>query len=135
MRSLGRPVKLLFVLFLGLDRRGRVAVRYLRCQSIACAPVFARRLRSGSSRMRSELHREVARLLAQLRRICSVAINKQLAVVGASWNESAVLARVFDENDVPQSELAYDAAIDPAAVSRLIRDMMQAGTITTRVDP
>ena len=85
--------------------------------------------------MRSELHREVARLLAQLRRICSIAINKQLAVVGASLNEFAVLARVYDENDVPQSELAYDAAIDPAAVSRLIRDMLHAGTITTRVDP
>lgn len=73
--------------------------------------------------------------MAQLRRICSVAINKQLAVVGASLNEFAVLARVSEESDVPQSELAYDAAVDPAAISRLIRDMMQAGTITTRVDP
>ena len=85
--------------------------------------------------MRAELHREVARLLAQLRRHCSVAINKQLAVVGASLNEFAVLARVSEEADVPQSELAYDAAIDPAAVSRLIRDMTRAGTVTTRVDP
>ena len=85
--------------------------------------------------MRAELHREVAHLLAQLRRHCSVAINKQLAVVGSSLNEFAVLARVSEEADVPQSELAYDAAIDPAAVSRLIRDMTRAGTVTTRIDP
>lgn len=85
--------------------------------------------------MKPELHREVARLMAQMRRHCSVAVNKQLAVVGASLNEFAVLVRVSEETDVPQSELAYDAAIDPAAVSRLIRDMTRAGTVTTRVDP
>jgi DNA-binding MarR family transcriptional regulator len=85
--------------------------------------------------MRAEIHRETARLLTQLRRHCTVAVNKQLAVVGSSMHEFVVLLRVSEEDDVPQSDLAYDAAIDPAAVSRLIRDMTRAGTVTTRVDP
>ena len=85
--------------------------------------------------MRSSVHREVARLLAQLRRYCTVAVNKQLSVVGSSMHEFVVLVRVTEEDEVPQSELAYDAAIDPAAVSRLIRDMTRAGLVTTRVDP
>lgn len=85
--------------------------------------------------MSSTAHREVARLLAQLRRHCSVAVNKQLSVVGSSLHEFAVLMRVSEDAEVPQSELPYDAAIDPAAVSRLIRDMTRAGLVTTRVDP
>lgn len=85
--------------------------------------------------MRSDVHREIARLLAQLRRYCSVAINKQLSVVGASLHEFVVLVRLSEEDEVPQSELPYDAAIDPAAVSRLIRDMTSAGLVTAHVDP
>jgi len=86
--------------------------------------------------MRSDVHREIARLIAQMRRHCSTAANKQLAVVGSSLNEYTVLMRLAGEKseEAPQSELAYDAAIDPAAVSRLVRDMMQTGLVTTRVD-
>jgi DNA-binding MarR family transcriptional regulator len=86
--------------------------------------------------MRPDVHREIARLMAQLRRLCSIAVNKQLAVVGSSLHEYMVLMRLFEERDeeAPQSELAYDAAIDPAAVSRLVRDMAHAGLVTTRVD-
>lgn len=85
--------------------------------------------------MGADVHRETARLLSQMRRLCTVAVNKQLTVVGSSLHEFVVLMRVSEEDDVPQSELAYDAAIDPAAVSRLVRDMTKAGTVTTRVDP
>lgn len=86
--------------------------------------------------MRSDVHREIARLLAQMRRLCSTAANKQLAVVNSSLNEYMVLMRLANEQseEAPQFELAYDAAIDPAAVSRLVRDMTQAGLVTTRVD-
>lgn len=86
--------------------------------------------------MRPDVHREIARLMAQMRRLCSNAANKQLAVVNSSLNEYMVLMRLSAENseEAPQSELAYDAAIDPAAASRLVRDMTQAGLVTTRVD-
>jgi DNA-binding MarR family transcriptional regulator len=86
--------------------------------------------------MRSEVHREVARLMAQMRRLCSTAANKQLAVVGSSLNEYMVLMRLANEKseEAPQFELAYDAAIDPAAVSRLVRDMTHNGLVTSRVD-
>lgn len=73
--------------------------------------------------------------MTQMRRLCSLTINKRLAVVGSSLHEYAVLFRLVEDREVPQHELAYDAAIDPAAVSRLVRDMVKAGLVTTRVDP
>jgi DNA-binding MarR family transcriptional regulator len=85
--------------------------------------------------MRSPVHREIARLLAKLRRYCATAVNKQLSVVGSSLHEYVILLRLFEDDEAPQSELAYDAAIDPAAVSRLVRDWTRAGVVTTRVDP
>jgi DNA-binding MarR family transcriptional regulator len=85
--------------------------------------------------MRQAVHREIARLLAQFRRLCSVAVNKQLAIVGSSMHEFVVLLRLSEEEEVAQAELPYEAAIDPAAVSRLIRDMTRAGLVSARVDP
>lgn len=85
--------------------------------------------------MRQVVHREIARLLAQFRRLCSIAVNKQLAVVGSGMHEFVVLIRLSEEDEVAQAELPYEAAIDPAAVSRLIRDMTRAGLVSSRVDP
>ncbi len=70
-----------------------------------------------------------------MRRLCSLTVNKRLAVVGCSLHEYAVLFRLVHEAEVPQHELAYDAAIDPAAVSRLVHAMARSGFVTTRVDP
>jgi DNA-binding MarR family transcriptional regulator len=85
--------------------------------------------------MRQAVHREIARLLAQFRRLCSVAVNKQLAVVHSNMHEFVVLMRLAEEEEVAQAELPFEAAIDPAAVSRLIRDMTKAGLVSARVDP
>jgi DNA-binding MarR family transcriptional regulator len=85
--------------------------------------------------MRQAVHREIARLLAQFRRLCSVAVNKQLAVVGSTMHEFVVLLRLSEEDEVAQAELPYEAAIDPAAVSRLIRDLTRSGLVSSRVDP
>ena len=85
--------------------------------------------------MRSAAHREITRLLAQVRRLCSIPLNKQLSVVGSSLHEYMVLLRLSEDQEAPQSELAYDAAIDPAAISRLVRDMVKEGLVTTHVDP
>lgn len=74
-------------------------------------------------------------MITQMRRLCSLAVNKRLAVVGCSLHEYAVLFRLAHDSEVPQHELAYDAAIDPAAVSRLVRAMVKGGLVTTRVDP
>lgn len=85
--------------------------------------------------MRQAVHREIARLLAQFRRLCSAAVNKQLAVVNSNMHEFVVLMRLAEEDEVAQAELPFEAAIDPAAVSRLIRDMTKAGLVSARVDP
>jgi DNA-binding MarR family transcriptional regulator len=85
--------------------------------------------------MRNQFHRDIARLMTQMRRLCSLSINQRLQVVGCSLHEYAVLFRLVVDAEVPQHELAYDAAIDPAAVSRLVRDMTSSGLVTTDVDP
>jgi DNA-binding MarR family transcriptional regulator len=85
--------------------------------------------------MRAEVHREIALLMTQMRRLCFVTINKRLALVGSSTPIYLVLFRLANDQEVPQAELAFDAAIDPAALSRLIRDMTAEGLVTTRVDP
>lgn len=85
--------------------------------------------------MRNQVHREIARLMTQMRRLCSLTLNKRLAVVGSSLHEYAVLFRLVADVEVPQHELAYDAALDPAAVSRLVSAMTRAGLVTSRVDP
>lgn len=87
------------------------------------------------TQMRSEVHREIALLMTQMRRLCTIAINKQLALVGRSSATYQVLFRLVHDEEVPQNELAFDAAIDPAALSRLIREMVAEGLVTTRVDP
>jgi DNA-binding MarR family transcriptional regulator len=85
--------------------------------------------------MRPQLHREITLMMTRMRRLCSMAVNKRLAVVGSSMHVYMVLFRLVHEAEVPQHELAFDAAIDPAAASRLIRDMAADGLVTTRVDP
>ncbi|MET0343588.1 MAG: MarR family winged helix-turn-helix transcriptional regulator [Polyangiales bacterium] len=70
-----------------------------------------------------------------MRRLCALAINKRLAVVGSSMAEYGVLFRLAGDSEVAQHELAYDAALDPAAVSRLVREMSRNELVTTRVDP
>ncbi len=85
--------------------------------------------------MDNQVQREISRLMTQMRRLCSLTVNKRLAVVGRSLHEYAVLFRLVHDLEVPQHELAYDAAIDPAAASRLVRGLARAGFVTTRVDP
>lgn len=85
--------------------------------------------------MRNQTHREITRLMTQMRRLCSLTISKRLAVVGCTLHEYAVLFRLVHDAEVPQYELAYDAAIDPAAASRLVSAMARTGLVTTRVAP
>ncbi|MDB4974162.1 MAG: hypothetical protein JWN48_2503, partial [Myxococcaceae bacterium] len=65
--------------------------------------------------------------MTQMRRLCTLTLNKRLSVVGCSVHEYAVLFRLASDPEVPQHELAYDAAIDPAAASRLVQSMSRAG--------
>lgn len=85
--------------------------------------------------MLNQVHREITRLVTQMRRLCSLTVNKRLSVVGCNLHEYAVLFRLVHEREVAQHELAFDAALDPAAMSRLIRDMSEAGLVTTRISP
>ncbi len=83
----------------------------------------------------SEAHRQIQLLMTKIRRYCALAINKRLGLVGSSLPVYLVLFRLVHDEEVPQAELAIDAAIDPAAASRLIREMSGDGLVTTRVDP
>ena len=79
--------------------------------------------------------RELAMLIAQMRRLTSASVNKRLGVVGTSIGTYKVLMRLMHEPEASQHELASDAAMDPAAISRLIQGMVRDGHVTTRVDP
>jgi DNA-binding MarR family transcriptional regulator len=85
--------------------------------------------------MLNQVHREITRLVSQMRRLCSLTVNKRLSVVGCTLPEYVVLFRLVHDGEVTQHELAFDAALDPAAVSRLVRSMTEAGLVTTRVSP
>jgi DNA-binding MarR family transcriptional regulator len=85
--------------------------------------------------MLNQVHREITQLVTQMRRLCSLTVNKRLNVVGCTLHEYAVLSRLAHEGEVAQHELAFDAALDPAAVSRLVREMIESGLVTTRVSP
>ena len=84
--------------------------------------------------MKSPLHREMTLLMTKIRRLASTAVNKRLSLVGSSMHEYRVLFRLAHDERVPQHELAFDAAMDRAAASRLLRDMTQAGLVTAEVD-
>lgn len=79
--------------------------------------------------------REISLLMAQMRRVSGAAVNKRLALVGSSMPAYKVLFRLVRDQEASQHELAWDAAMDPGAISRLIRDMTEDGLVTTRVDP
>jgi DNA-binding MarR family transcriptional regulator len=84
--------------------------------------------------MQSPLHREITLLMTKIRRLASTAVNKRLSLVGTSMHEYRVLFRLAHDERVPQHELAFDAAMDRAAASRLLRDMTQTGLVTVEVD-
>jgi MarR family transcriptional regulator for hemolysin len=79
--------------------------------------------------------REVSLLIAQMRRISSVLVNKRLSAVGVTLPVYKVVLQLANIREVLQHELAYEAAMDPAALSRLIAGMVKNGLVDTRVDP
>jgi MarR family transcriptional regulator, organic hydroperoxide resistance regulator len=84
--------------------------------------------------MKSPVHREMTLLMTKIRRLASTAVNKRLSLVGSSMHEYRVLFRLAHDERVPQHELAFDAAMDRAAASRLLRQMTQVGLVTAEVD-
>src|SRR5688500_13078712 len=86
-----------------------------------------------SLNMQSPLHREITLLMTKIRRLASTSVNKRLSLVGSSMHEYRVLFRLAHDERVPQHELAFDAAMDRAAASRLLRDMTQAGLVTAEI--
>jgi MarR family transcriptional regulator for hemolysin len=85
--------------------------------------------------MADDAFREISLLMTHMRRVSSVSVNKRLSAVGMSLPAYKVLFRLVHDREVLQHDLAWDAAMDPAAVSRLIRGMLDDGLVETRVDP
>jgi DNA-binding MarR family transcriptional regulator len=79
--------------------------------------------------------REISLLIAQMRRLTSASLSKRLAIVGTSLPAYKVLFHLMQEQEASQHELAADASMDPAAISRLIQTMVRDGYVTTRVHP
>lgn len=85
--------------------------------------------------MSRSIQREIALQIMYLRREAQVEINKRLAPLDASAPYYSILFRLANDEDVPQAELASDAALDPAGVSRLITRMVREGLVESYPDP
>jgi MarR family transcriptional regulator for hemolysin len=85
--------------------------------------------------MADDAFREIALLIGHMRRLSSVSVNKRLSAVNMSLPSYKVLFRLVHDREVLQHDLAWDAALDPAAVSRLIHGMVDDGYVQTRVHP
>ena len=85
--------------------------------------------------MSVSVQREIGLQIMYLRRIAQVEINKRLAPLDASAPYYFMLFRLANDDDVPQAELASDANLDPAGVSRLLGRMADEGLVETYPDP
>jgi DNA-binding MarR family transcriptional regulator len=83
---------------------------------------------------RAHVSREVAKRFRFLRRLATVELNRILAPMGATAPMYAVLLRLSTEGQLSQQELALDAGLDAAGVSRLVAKLGEQKLVTIKVD-
>ncbi|GAB4197069.1 MAG: hypothetical protein OHK0013_04840 [Sandaracinaceae bacterium] len=83
---------------------------------------------------RAHISREIAKRFTFLRRLATVELNRILAPLGATAPMYNVLLRLSTEGQLSQQELALDAGLDAAGVSRLVARMSEMKLVTVKVD-
>lgn len=83
---------------------------------------------------RAHIAREIARRFTFLRRLGTVELNRILAPLGATAPMYAILLRLSTEGQLSQQELALDAGLDAAGVSRLVAKLAEMKVVTIKVD-
>ncbi|MBN8612388.1 MAG: winged helix DNA-binding protein [Deltaproteobacteria bacterium] len=83
---------------------------------------------------RAHIAREIARRFTFLRRLGTVELNRILAPLGATAPMYAILLRLSTEGQLSQQELALDAGLDAAGVSRLVAKLADMKLVTIKVD-
>lgn len=83
---------------------------------------------------RAHIAREVAKRFTFLRRLATVELNRILAPLGATAPMYNVLLRLSTEGQLSQQELALDAGLDAAGVSRLVAKLAEMKLVTIKVD-
>jgi DNA-binding MarR family transcriptional regulator len=83
---------------------------------------------------RAHISREVAKRFTFLRRLATVELNRILAPLGATAPMYNVLLRLSTEGQLSQQELALDAGLDAAGVSRLVAKLTDMKLVTVKVD-
>jgi DNA-binding MarR family transcriptional regulator len=83
---------------------------------------------------RAHVSREVAKRFTFLRRLATVELNRILAPLGATAPMYSVLLRLSTEGELSQQELALDAGLDAAGVSRLVARMTNMKLVRVKVD-
>lgn len=83
---------------------------------------------------RAHVSREVAKRFTFLRRLATVELNRILGPLGATAPMYNVLLRLSTEGQLSQQELALDAGLDAAGVSRLVAKMGEMKLVQIKVD-
>lgn len=84
---------------------------------------------------RHQIPKEIAKRFAYLRRLVILEMGRVLAPVGATVPLYHILFRLATaEGPLSQQELALDAGLDAAGVSRLVARMQQKKLVTIKVD-
>lgn len=83
---------------------------------------------------REHIAREVAKRFTYLRRLAAVELNRILAPLGATAPMYNVLLRLSTEGELSQHELALDAGLDAAGVSRMVAKLTEMKLVTVKVD-
>lgn len=83
---------------------------------------------------RAHVSREIAKRFTFLRRLATVELNRILAPLGATAPMYGVLLRLSTEGQLSQQELALDAGLDAAGVSRLVARLAEMKLVTVKVD-
>jgi DNA-binding MarR family transcriptional regulator len=84
---------------------------------------------------RAHIAREIAKRFTFLRRLATVELNRILAPRGATAPMYNVLLRLSTEGQLSQQELALDAGLDAAGVSRLVAKLYDMKLVAIKVDP
>ncbi len=84
---------------------------------------------------REHIAREIAKRFTFLRRLATVELNRILAPLGATAPMYNILLRLSTEGELSQHELALDAGLDAAGVSRMVAKLMEANLVAVKVDP
>ncbi|MBN8639125.1 MAG: MarR family transcriptional regulator [Anaerolineae bacterium] len=83
----------------------------------------------------SEIHESVGYLLAQLCKSHRYQADVGLNAIGLHVGQEMILARLWEEDGLSQSQLAGSLCVEPPTVTKMLTRMERGGLVERRADP